>query len=86
MSTWKAHVQLRCITGPMIFSVNDATYAMSGHTEAHFNALVARYLNEIASAHDDPFGEGATWVSGGYMQIRGRGVYSSEIIPMQVTR
>ena len=88
MSTWKAHVQLRCfVKGHVIFSVNDATYAMSGHTEAHFMRFVARYLSEIASSRDDPFGDKSmTWASSAYMQIRGPGVYTSPVIPMQMTR
>lgn len=78
MGKWKARVQLRCFTGPVIFSVNDLTFAMSGHKEAHYVNLVERYLKEIASPEDDPFGRGfgrgVTFSSLGYMQIRGHGV------------
>lgn len=74
MSKWKARIQLRCFTRFVIFSVNDITYAMSGHKEAHYVNFVERYLKEIASSGDDPFGRGVKFSSLGYMQIRGHGV------------
>jgi hypothetical protein len=76
MSKWKTRIQFRCFARPVIFSVNDITFAMSGHNEAHFIQFVARHLDEIASSKGSPFGnKSATWVSAGYMQIRGLGVY-----------
>jgi hypothetical protein len=74
MSTWTARLQIRSITGPVVFSVSDVTYALDGPEMAYYENFIGRYFREVArQALLSPV-EGPTFRLINHMQIRGMGM------------